>query len=336
MMKSNKGGTLNVWSRFALIILFVLLGAGAEAQDVQADKKSAGKAPDQVTYGALRGGVTSVLVPQRLADDKALQQKYGLEVKVRIFANTQDLYPAMVRGDYNATFVPASSLATQAVQGIPVQVIATAEPDKSVVLLGKGDKIVSADQLRGRRITALAAAGVWLSMQAQMDQHFGLKAKKDYEVVSVNNLGSGAAQVVAGTADYALAWEPFTTASMVRMPGLHVVLSADELKKYKSWRLVIGVHGNMPDDVKIRQTRALAEAAAWLQKNPAQADKDYRELIQLEAGIIEKVLSGTTNPIDIHPLTAEDVGALHNDLELVVDQGGLKSLPDKKSFYYYR
>jgi ABC-type nitrate/sulfonate/bicarbonate transport system substrate-binding protein len=92
----------------------------------------------------------------------------------------------------------------------------------------------------------------------------------------------------------------------------------------------------MPDDVKIRQTRALAEAAEWLQKNPAQADKDYRELIQLEAGIIEKVLSGTTNPIDIHPLTAEDVGALHKDLELVVEQGGLKSLPDKKSFYYYR
>jgi hypothetical protein len=73
----------------------------------------------------------------------------------------------------------------------------------------------------------------------------------------------------------------------------------------------------LPDDVKIRQTRALAEAAGWLQKNPAKADKDYRELTQLEAGIIEKVLSGTTNPIDIHPLTAEDVGALHKDLEFV-------------------
>jgi hypothetical protein len=75
MTKSNKGGALNVWSRFALIIPFVLLGAGAEAQDRQADKKSAAEAVDQVTYGALRGGVTSVLVPQRLADDKALQKK---------------------------------------------------------------------------------------------------------------------------------------------------------------------------------------------------------------------------------------------------------------------
>jgi ABC-type nitrate/sulfonate/bicarbonate transport system substrate-binding protein len=291
---------------------------------------------DQVTYGALRGGVTSVLVPQRLADDVALQKKYGLDAKVKIYVNPQDLYPAMVRGDYNSTFVPASSLAAQAIQGIPVQVIATAEPDASVVLLGKGNKLTSADQLRGKRITALTAAGVWLSMQAQIDQHFGIRAKRDYEVVAVNNLGGGAAQVAAGTADYALAWEPFTTASITRIPDLRVVLSADQLKSYKGWRLILGVHGNMSDSAKERQIKALAEAAAWLQKNPAEADRTYRGLLQLEPGIIEKVLSGTTNPIDIHPLAAADVDAVQKDLELVVKQGGLKSVPDAKTFYHVR
>jgi ABC-type nitrate/sulfonate/bicarbonate transport system substrate-binding protein len=296
----------------------------------------AAQAQDKITYGSLRGGVTSVLVPQRLADDKALQKKYGLEVSVRIYASPQDLYPAMIRGDYNATFVPASSLAAQAIQGVPIQVISTAEPDASIVLLGKGAPIASADQLRGKRVTALAAAGVWLAMQAQIDQRFNIKAKKDYQVISVNNLGAGAAQVAAGTADYALAWEPFTTASMLRMPDLRVVLSADKLKDYKSWRLVVGIHGNMSDDVKNRQTRALAEAATWLQKNPAEADKSYHTLIQLEPGIITKVLGGTTNPIDIHPLTAQDVQALQKDLDLVLQQGGLTALPDPKKFYYQR
>lgn len=291
-------------------------------------------AQDKVTYGSLRGGVTSVLVPQRLADDKSLQKKYGLEVSVRIYASPQDLYPAMVRGDYNATFVPASSLAAQAIRGVPVQVIATAEPDASMVLLGKAGQITSADQLRGKRVTALAAAGVWLSMQAQIDQHFNVKAKKDYEVVSVNNLGAGAAQVVAGTADYALAWEPFTTASMLRMPELNIVLSADRLKNYRSWRLVVGIHGDMSADLKSRQTRALSEAARWLQQNPSDADKQYHRLINLEPGIIHKVLSGKTNPIDIHALTGQDVEALQKDLEMVLQQGGLTALPDEKKFYH--
>jgi ABC-type nitrate/sulfonate/bicarbonate transport system substrate-binding protein len=291
-------------------------------------------AQDQVTYGSLRGGITSVLVPQRLADDQALQKKYGLDAKVKIFVNTQDLYPAMVRGDYNSTFVPASSLAAQAIQGIPVQVIATAEPDRSVVLLGKGGKITSADQLRGKRIAAMTAAGVWLTMQAQIDEHFKLRAKQDYEVVTVSNLGGGAAQVAAGTADFALAWEPFTSASMLRMPDLRVVLSADELKNYVSWRLIIGVHGNMANDVKDRQIKALAEAAQWLKKNPAEADKLYHRQSQLEPGIIEKVLSGTYNPIDIHPLTAADIEATQKDLEVVAKSGGLRSLPNSKTFYY--
>jgi sulfonate transport system substrate-binding protein len=291
-------------------------------------------AQDQVTYGSLRGAVTSVLVPQRLADDPALQKKYGLDVKVKIFVNPQDLYPAMVRGDYNATFVPASSLAAQAIQGIPVQVIATAEPDRSVVLLGKGGKITSADQLRGKRIAALAAAGVWLTMRAQIDQRFNIRAKHDYEVVSVSNLGGGAAQVAAGTADYALGWEPFTSAAMLRMPELRVVLSADDLKDYVSWRLVVGIHSNMANDVKDRQITALAEAAQWLQKNPAEADRTYHRMSQLEPGIIEKVLKGDYNPIDIHPLTMADIEATQKDLELVVKGGGLRSLPNVKTFYY--
>jgi sulfonate transport system substrate-binding protein len=320
MMQSVK-----VFGTIALLVpvLAVPLAGGAIAQD-------------QVIYGSLRGGVTSVLVPQRLADDQALQKKYGLDVKVKIFVNTQDLYPAMVRGDYNSTFVPAASLAAQAIQGIPVQVIATAEPDKAVVLLGKGNKITSADQLKGKRITALAAAGTWLSLQAQIDQRFKIRVKQDYEVVSVSNLGGGAAQVAAGTADYALAWEPFTSASMLRMPELRVVLSADELKDYLSWRLVVGVHGKMSNDVKDRQIKALAEAAQWLQKNPAEADRTYHRLIQLEPGIIEKVLSGTHNPIDIHALTAADVDAIQRDLELVMKGGGLRALPDKKTFFHQR
>jgi len=213
-------------------------------------------------------------------------------------------------------------------------VIATAEPDRSLVLLGKGDKITSAAQLKGKRITALAASGVWLTMRAQIDDKFNVRAKQDYEIVSVSNLGSGAAQVVAGTADYALAWEPFLSAATLRMPDLRVVLSADDLKDYVSWRLILGIHGKMANSVKDRQIRALAEAAQWLQKNPAEADRLYHKMSQLEPGIIERVLKGQYNPIDIRPLTAADIDATQKDLELVRRGGGIRSLPDAKAFYY--
>jgi ABC-type nitrate/sulfonate/bicarbonate transport system substrate-binding protein len=314
----------------AAVAVSLLVACGAADGGAGSD---GGSDANTVTFGGLRGGVTSTLVPQRLADDPALLQKYGLEIAVKTYVNPQDLYPAMIRGDYNATFAPVSSLAGQAAQGVDVGVIATAEPDLSVVLLGKGDHITSAEQLRGKRIAALASAGVWLTMQAQIDEKFGLTANEDYEVVSVSDLGAGAAQVAAGTADYALAWEPFTTSSMNRVAELDIVLSAGELKDYKSWRLVVGVHGAMSSDVKERLVNGLEEASTWLRENPSQADEDYRDLLNLEPGIIEKVLSGTTNPIDVHLLTDEDIEALQLDLALLEAQGGIEELPADESFF---
>lgn len=295
-----------------------------EAEETEAEEPAA--EPDLVRFGLLSGGLT-VLPAQRLADDPELQERYGLQVETRNYANLQELFPGMAAGDFDATLATASGIGALDVRGAPVSLIATGVNDDSVVLLGMGDPITDAEQLRGARVTALASAGTWRVMKAQIEERFGLE-DGDFEVISVNNLVAGATQVAAGTADYALAWEPFVTAAQNQIPGMDIVLRASELKDYSSWQLVVGVHGDMSDDLVERITAALAESSEWLHAEPAQADEDYRELLDYEPGVIESVLGGDLYAFDIHRLTPEDVDSIKRDLELTVQQGGLESLPE--------
>lgn len=317
----GRGGRTGAVLALATVLLAACGGNGARGP-----ARDGADGVAQVHIGVLRSGLTLV-PPQRLADDPELQRKHKLKVDVRHFANLQELFPGMASGAVDATIAAPSGLAAQAIQGAPLQVIGTGISDASLVLLGKGGPITSADQLRGKRITAPASSGTWRVMQAQIDRKFGLQSGKDYRIVAVNDVVAGATQVAAGTADYALSWEPFVTQSLNKASDLKVVLTASSLKDYVSWQLLVGVDAKMSDDVKRRLVAALADAGTWAQANPAAADKAYGKLCGYEPGLVEKVLSGKSYAFDIHPLAEADVKSIQTDLQLAVEQGALQKMP---------
>lgn len=307
-------------------VLF-LSGCGGDAPGTTGASGQSGSNRASVSIGLLEEGMTT-LPPKRLADDPALQEKYGIDVELKYYPKPE-MSPAMAMGKVDATIAAPSNMAALAGQGADIQVVGTVSPDDSIVLLGKGDEITSADQIRGKRITTLSSSGTWRTFQAQVEKKFGLVAGEDYEVVNVDNLTSGAAQIVAGTADYAFAWEPFATQAMNLSNDLHPVLDPGSLKDYVGWQFIAATQSDVDQETKAALIGALNEAAQWLEANPNEADKTYGEDLGYEPGVIESVLNAGLLSFDIRPLTSEVEESILSDLALIGDL----SLPDRSSFF---
>jgi ABC-type nitrate/sulfonate/bicarbonate transport system substrate-binding protein len=305
----------------------LLSGCGGDAPGKAEAGGQDGSNRTTVSIGLLEEGMTT-LPPKRLADDSVLQEKYGIDVKLKYYPKPE-MSPAMAMGAVDATIAAPSNMAALAGQGAKIQVVGTVSPDDSIVLLGMGDKITSADQLRGKRVTTLSSSGTWRTFEAQVEDKFGLVAGKDYEVVNVDNLTSGAAQIVANTADYAFAWEPFATQSMKLSPDLHPVLDPSSLKDYVGWQFIAATQSNVSQETKANLIGALSEAAQWLEDNPAEADEKYGDSLGYDPGVIESVLNAGLLSFDIGPLSSEDEESILADLGLIDDL----TLPDRSSFF---
>jgi ABC-type nitrate/sulfonate/bicarbonate transport system substrate-binding protein len=314
-----------------LMVLGALFLSGCASAGQEGSRASAasGQGGTKVVIGLLDTGMTT-LPPMRLADDLDLQKKYGLDVELKFYSK-QALDLAMASGEIDTTITTPSVLATLAARGVDVQVIGTVASDASIVFLGKGPAITSANDMKGTRIATLGSSGTWRTLQAQLDSKFGLAAS-DYEVVNSNDVSSAAAQAAAGTADYAMAWEPFATQAMQKSGNLHVVLKTDMLKDYVSWQFIVGAQKKLDERVKANLVKALAESALWIEENREKADAKYGAALKYEPGVIKNVLDAGLLSFDVDALTAQDTESIKTDLRLVADKGDGR-VPDEKFFF---
>lgn len=279
------------------------------------------QAVEKVSIGALNtdlGGVPIVVLGQ----DKELQAKHGVEVDVKLYPTVPTAWTAFTAGEYDMLPGGPAGFAAFAAKGAPVRIIAT-YATANADLIGKGGKIASADDLKGKRVTA-PVGGLWKLTAAQIKEKFGLDAGDGYELIPVPNMLAGVTQVLAGTADFAMGWEPDTTRVLATYPDLKVALqSADMRPQGEPTHIqVVTGYDRVTDSAAEKFTTALSEAVQRVRADPKAAEELFWKVTGADSGdqkgvFASAVGSGRYN-LDVHKLTADEKALIKSDISKVV------------------
>ncbi len=316
-------GTLN--SACRAMLRSAVVCAGLVAASLAA---TSAQAADKVSIAGLTtdlGGVPLVVLGQ----DKELQAKHNIEVDVKLYPTVPTVWTAFTAGEFDMLPGGAAGFAAFAAKGGPVRIIstyATANAD----LIGKTDKITSADGLKGKKV-AVPMGGLWKLTAAQIKAKYGLEPGNGYEVVPVPNLLAGVTQVLAGTADFAMGWEPDTTRVLLTYPELKIVLQSADVRpagEPTHIQVVVG-YNRMSDEAAKNFAAALGEAVKKVRADPKAAEDTFWKVSGGDAGTQKYVFANAVSAgrynLDVHELTPEDRALIKADTSIVVP---LDTVPD--------
>lgn len=253
-------------------------------------------------------------------------------VEAKDYADLQQLYNDLLSGKAAMTIGGADVFAAQAQRGAPIHIAATISPN-STAFVGKR-VIESASDLKGKRVAAIASSGGWHLAEAVVEKEFGLRAGQDYEVINVADMASGTSQVVAGTADYSVGWEPSVTASLAVDDSLKVAYSVAGAATGETfgegWQLVLAVRDDVDEKVEADVVSALQDAADSLQSDHAQADA-YAVENGFAKGTVSAVMDQSVQPFVVQPLDDSLTQQIQDQLARMPGDDGPLDPPD--SFY---
>jgi ABC-type nitrate/sulfonate/bicarbonate transport system substrate-binding protein len=273
----------------------------------------------------------SVVLTDRLA---AAGAKSAADVKVTDYSDLQQLYTDLLSGKADMTIGGPDVFASQAAKGAPIHLAATISPN-STALIGKSE-IAGAGDLHGKRIAAITTSGGWRITKALLADRFGAQEGKDYEVVNVPNAQSGVTQVAAGTADFAVGWEPSVTGAIQANPGLKVAFSSSDAKPGETfgsgWQLVLAVRNSVSKDAEKRIVAHLQDAAKWLNEHPQEADA-YAVKQGFKPGTAAGVMKQSVDAFVVEPVAGDVVKELQDQLALIQKTGNGGDKPPASEFY---
>lgn len=266
----------------------------------------------------------SVVLTEQFADDGGVG-----DVSVKNYSDLQQLYTDLLSGKASMTIGGPDVFALQAAEGAPVRLAATISPNSTAVVGKK--PITSAADIKGTRIAAVSSSGGWHLTEAVIEEEFGLKSGEDYEVVNVPDMTSGTSQVVAGTADFVVGWEPSVNASLGASKDLQISYSVANAKKGETfgqgWQLVLAVREDVDQAVVDDVVEALQKSAETLQADPASADA-YGVEFGFEKGSLSAVMDQSVPSFVVKPIDDQIREELEQQLALVNDE-----LDPPDSFY---
>jgi len=285
-------------------------------------------ADDTLSEFKLGGAKGTTSLFPLIAKEQGFDRRHGLDLEYFMHKQFGTIYTELLTGaNYAATPSP-DGLATLALQGGPVHIAATMAQD-STVLLGRGDVIKDEADLRGKRVAAIVSSGSWKQFQARIQERYGLEAGKDYEIINAQDLAQGVAQVVAGTANFAMGWEPSVTAALNQDSSLNIALSSQNLlpEGDVAWQFVVGVRDDVPVEIEDKLVAVLADAVKWMNENPDKADEIAVKELGYGAGVIKTILVKHRQVFEVRPLDERSAREIEGQLQALVKAGGLKSLP---------
>lgn len=323
MARTNGGRTANLGiSRHRRRCAAVWAGAVLMlATSACSGEGTSSSSSDVIRFGTFSTGLGSVLV-QHVADS-GLDEDAGVEVEVVSYDNLQAMYTDLLSGRIDANIAGADTYASMALKDAPIQVVASVAED-STAMLGPGAPITSGSQLDGKRIAALTSGGSWPVFSAWMEEKYDVTAGEDYEVINVPNIQTGAAQVLAGTADYTVGWEPSVTQVLLDSPDLSSVLSVDDLTG-TTWLLSMAVRRDADDEAVQALVSAFEQSASRLTDDPEMAD-EVGVAVGYKPGVVKTMLEDGRSGLNVGALDDETVAQMTDRLALV----GLEvdALPD--------
>jgi ABC-type nitrate/sulfonate/bicarbonate transport system substrate-binding protein len=261
----------------------------------------------------------SGIIPVLLEKNTDIQKKYGIEIEVKPYPSVSTVWTGFTAGEFQVLIGGPAGFAGLAAKGVPVRLMST-YATSNAQLFGKGEKVASAEDLKGKRVTAVVA-GLWKLTEAQIKEKYGVSPGNGYELIPTPNLLSGVTQVLAGTADMAMGWEPDASRVRAMYPELHVVLQSSGLRPEgeATHIQVLGANTSLSEDDAEKFRNALADVIALIKADPVSADAAFAEATGAEKGLLaESIKSGRYN-FDVHAFTPADKTVIKADI--------LKTLP---------
>lgn len=295
------------------------LGAAAALVGGAALKPAFSQTVPRVTFGVVaKDG--SAIPPTLLQQDQALQKEFGIAVEARPYPSVTAVWTAFAAGEFEFLVGGPANFAALVLRGAPIHIMSTYAVSNVDIFGNK--RIETADDLRGKRLTAVIA-GLWKLTEAQIKSKFGLAPGSGYQLIPVPNLMSGVAQVLAGTADFAMGWEPDTTRVRLTHPHLKIALSTTDLrpKDEQTFIQVIGSKNSVTPENQRKAIAALSAMTERVMKDPVAAEAQFAALTGAEKGPFPESVMSKRYQLVVRALTPADRAMLNSDMLQTVPPG---------------
>lgn len=236
-----------------------------------------------------------------------LDEKYGIEWSNKPYDSLQVYYTELGTGAVQIEYGTPDAYASQAAQGVPIKILATMTPWTGRLLVKKEPAWGGASSLTGKRLAMMMSSGQYRLMSTVWAELDGVDLTK-VDMIDVPNSAAGAAQVVAGSADATMAWEPITTSILLKNPTLTTAMDdlGEQYKKgtgHDLWHNVIVIRedSDIPADVQVKLVELLKEAADQVLADPSKADEVGQAVGVPEGTYKESIESGRLK-FDIRPI----------------------------------
>ncbi|MCW2713763.1 MAG: Twin-arginine translocation pathway signal [Frankiales bacterium] len=271
----------------ALALVATACGSSGDDQVAPASGKPAAQAPYALSFGDISGGTGDIT--WAYIEKNALQAKYGLALERRETSAIPTLYSDFAANRYPVTIGSPDAFAAQAAKGLPVRMLSVNGKD-AVFLLAKKDLKVPQD-LAGATIAGATAAGSFKTLAAVLADTTGLDIQKQSKIVPAQNNMQAITQVIAGSADAAVAWEADVSTALAKYPELKVIYSNVAQFEGKfgvpsfTTSYAYRTDSNIPQDKLQAFFELYREAQTKLQEDPQMADKLAQEVLKSAPGV---------------------------------------------------
>jgi hypothetical protein len=271
----------------ALALVATACGSSGDDQPAASPTAGASEAPYALAFGDIAGGTGDIT--WAYIEKNGLQAKYGLALDRRETSAIPTLYSDFAANRYPVSIGSPDAFAAQAAKGLPVRMLSVNGKD-AVFLLAKKDLEIPGG-LKGATIAGATAAGSFKTLAAVLADTAGVDIQTQSTIVPAQNNMQAITQVVAGSADAAVAWEADVSTALAKYPELKVVYSniaqfQDEFGvpsfttsyAYRS-------DADIPQDKLEAFFELYREAQTELQADPEMADELAQEVLKSEPGV---------------------------------------------------
>jgi ABC-type nitrate/sulfonate/bicarbonate transport system substrate-binding protein len=318
----------------ALVTTTACGSSGGEQTASEPSGAASKGAPYALAFGDISGGTGDIT--WAYIEKNGLQDKYGLALDRRATSAIPTLYSDFAANRYPVSIGSPDSFAAQAAKGLPVRMLSVNGKD-AVFLLAKKDLQVPED-LKGATVAGATAAGSFKTLAAVLAVTSGVDIRKQSKIVPAQNNMQAITQVVAGSADVAVAWEADVSTALAKYPGLKVVYSNVEQFEGKygvpsfttsyAYRTDAGV----PQDKLEAFFELYREAQTKLQEDPEMADELAQSVLKSQPGVFADAFKSGRLVFEPSLMTAATAEALKKQIA-VSQQYGIVPSSVPEAFY---
>jgi NitT/TauT family transport system substrate-binding protein len=200
---------------------------GSSGSSGSSGQQAAGAIPAKPESGTFNMGIEPWLGygPWRIAEDKGLFKKNGLDVKITNFTTDDQINAAFAAGRLDGTNIATHTALRFAAAGLPIKIVLLEDQSTTADAILAGPQIKSIADLKGKKVAFEEGTTSDILLSYALAQN-GM-SKKDITLVPMAAADAGSA-FIAGKVDAAVTYEPYLTAALKQNKGAKLLYTAGE------------------------------------------------------------------------------------------------------------